>query len=120
MKKSWLVLALTAVITPAHGAVPSISNSNHHISNHIHGHVLTAPAANHIVGTGKVVSVDAVKQTIKIKHDPIKSLNWPMMTMSFAVEQDVNLTDIKTGDSVTFTMKPDPTKGYIVSSLAKN
>ena len=35
--------------------------------------------------TGVVKSVDRAKSTVTLAHDPVKSLNWPAMTMPFTV-----------------------------------
>jgi Cu(I)/Ag(I) efflux system protein CusF len=120
MKKIVLILALMSAITPANGEDISLTNKHHHALNHPDSNKIVEPVNGHILGTGKVVSVNAAKQTIKIKHDPIKALNWPVMTMSFTVERGLKLTDIKAGDSVTFTLKPDNKEGYIIATLSKN
>lgn len=36
--------------------------------------------------TGVVKEVDPAKGTVTLAHEPVKSLNWPAMTMSFAVK----------------------------------
>lgn len=36
--------------------------------------------------TGIVKAVDPAKGTVTLAHEPVKSLNWPAMTMSFAVK----------------------------------
>ncbi len=76
-------------------------------------------AANDIKATGKIVSVDAKKHTIKIKHDPIKSLGWPVMTMMFTANNSVDLSGYKEGDSVSFALKPTGKNDYIISSIKK-
>ena len=40
-------------------------------------------AAEPIVGTGKVVEIDAKAGTIKLDHGPIAALDWPAMSMTF-------------------------------------
>lgn len=80
-----------------------------------------APAAGGgVAATGKVISVDADKHIIKIKHDPIKALNWPVMTMLFTADSSVDLSEIKDGDSVSFTLKPAGKDDYTVSNIKKN
>lgn len=73
-----------------------------------------------VAATGKVVSVDAGKHNIKIKHDPIKALNWPVMTMLFTAESGVDLSSYKEGDAVSFTLKPAGKDDYTISSMKKN
>jgi len=79
-----------------------------------------AEAAGGVAATGKVVSADAAKNTIKIKHDPIKSLGWPVMTMTFTADNGVNLSTYKEGDAVSFTLKPAGKDDYTISTIKKN
>lgn len=68
-------------------------------------------------GTGKVVAVDRAKLSIKLAHEPIKSLGWPGMTMDFRVAKASLLDGIKVGDTVRFELrqsKPDDLAWVIV------
>lgn len=69
--------------------------------------------------TGKVNSVDAAKHTINVTHDPIKALGWPKMKMEFSVDESVDLSGFKAGDSVSFTLKPGAEDDYKVIQLKK-
>ena len=60
------------------------------------------------------------KNTIKIKHDPIKSLNWPVMTMLFTADSGADLSGYQEGDTVSFTLKPAGKDDYTVSNIKKN
>lgn len=71
-------------------------------------------------GTAKVNAVDAAKHTINVTHDPIKSLGWPKMKMEFSVDSSIDLTTFKTGDAVSFTLKPQGEDDYIVVKLQKH
>ena len=51
--------------------------------------------------TGVVKSVDRVKRTITIAHDPIAAKKWPAMTMTLKVNKSV-LGQVKTGQRVKF------------------
>lgn len=79
-----------------------------------------APASGGVAATGKVINADAAKHTIKIKHDPIKSLGWPVMTMTFTAENGVDLSSYKEGDDVSFTLKPAGKDDYTISTIKKN
>lgn len=70
-------------------------------------------------GTGKVISVDAEKHIIKLKHDPIKALNWPVMTMLFTTDSNVDLSGYQPGDSVSFTLKPEGKDDYVITNMRK-
>lgn len=76
-------------------------------------------AGGAIAATGKVISVDAEKHTVKLKHDPIKALGWPVMTMLFTAESGVDLSGVKEGDAVSFTLKPQGKDDYVLSGLKK-
>jgi plastocyanin/Cu/Ag efflux protein CusF len=76
-------------------------------------------AGGDVQATGQVVSVDAGKNSVKIKHDPIKALNWPVMTMLFTTDSSVDLSSVKAGDAVTFTLKPQGKDDYVINSLKK-
>ena len=60
-------------------------------------------AAKH-AGRGKVISVDIQAGTVKLKHDPIKSLKWPTMTMDFKAHDPAMLKDLKPGAEVDFEL----------------
>ena len=78
------------------------------------------PAAGQAQGTGKVVSVDAASSTIKLEHDPIKSLGWPKMKMLFTADKSVDLSGYKQGDPVSFTLKPVGGDDYAIIELKKS
>lgn len=71
-------------------------------------------------GTAKVNAVDASKHAINVTHDPIKSLGWPKMKMEFSVDPSIDLSGIKAGDSISFTLKPQGEDDYTVVKLQKN
>ena len=80
-----------------------------------------SPAAGgSIAATGHVVSVDADKHVIKLKHDQIKALGWPTMTMNFTADSGVDLSSVKEGDAVSFTLKPQGKDDYTISGIKKN
>jgi len=83
------------------------------------GETATAAGSTMPEGTGKVVTVDAEKHSIKLTHDPIKALNWPKMTMLFTVDSSVDLSGFKPGDPIAFTLKPVGKDDYTVIKLKK-
>ncbi len=69
-------------------------------------------------GSGKVNKVDPGKRTINLSHGPMPAINWPAMTMDFAVAPDVDLSSVKAGQQVEFTLVPKPgSKDYQVSRI---
>ena len=79
-----------------------------------------AAASNDAQATGKVNSVDMDKRTINVTHDPIKALGWPKMKMEFSVDKSVDLSGVKPGDAVSFTLKAGANDDYTVNSIKKN
>lgn len=70
--------------------------------------------------TGKVNKVDAAGHIINLTHGPIASLNWPGMTMDFMVDSAIDLTAVKSGDTVTFTVVKGGKGFYVIDSLKRN
>ena len=75
--------------------------------------------AKAVQATGKINSVDLAKQSINVTHEPIKALGWPKMKMEFSVANNVDLSNIKTGDLVNFSIKPKGDDDYIVVNITK-
>lgn len=78
-----------------------------------------AAPADSPTGTGKIVSIDVEKHTVKMTHDPIPSLNWPKMTMLFTADSGLDLSGFKEGDAVTFTLKPKGNYDYLLTGMKK-
>ena len=52
--------------------------------------------------TGVVKSVDAKKGSATLTHEPVPTLKWPAMTMSFAVKEKTLLDKLQPGKKVEF------------------
>jgi Cu/Ag efflux protein CusF/plastocyanin len=74
-------------------------------------------ASSSIIGQGKVVRVEPSKRSINLSHGPIPAINWPAMTMDFVVGPTVDLSTIKPGQDVEFTLEPAPGNQYVISSM---
>lgn len=61
-----------------------------------------ASASRQWQGQGVIRAVDA--RSLVIQHEAIPALKWPAMTMPFAVSPEVDLSSVKPGDGVTFTL----------------
>lgn len=69
--------------------------------------------------TGKVNKVDAAKHVVNLTHGPIPALGWPAMTMDFGVAPAIDLSTLKVGDTVSFTV--GKANGvYLIDTLTKN
>lgn len=69
-------------------------------------------------GSGVVKSVDAPKRSVVIAHGPIASLQWPGMTMPFAVAPGVDLAPAKPGAKVAFTVEKQADGSFAIVRLA--
>ncbi|WP_288907814.1 copper-binding protein [uncultured Desulfovibrio sp.] len=98
----------------AHGAAPAVDMTQ---SGPMAGMSHDAPAADAgqvYTAQGTLVSVDATMPRAVIKHAPVTALNWPAMTMGFAVEDAALLDGLKPGDAVRFDFRMEGTKAVIV------
>ena len=53
-------------------------------------------------GVGVVKKVDTAKSAVTLDHEPIKSMNWSAMTMSFSVKDKTLLDKLQAGKKVEF------------------
>ena len=72
-----------------------------------------------LTATGTIMSVDSRTRSINLRHAPIPAINWPAMTMDFAVGPEVDLSSLKSGQDVEFTMERQPSGGeaYTITSV---
>lgn len=67
-------------------------------------------------GTGTVTAVNTSARKITLDHGPLSAINWPAMKMEFPVGPSVDLSRVKTGDKVTFTLSGS-NDSYTVQSI---
>lgn len=65
---------------------------------------------------GVVKSVDGQKGTITINHEPVPSMNWSAMTMTFDTRDEKLLHGVKAGQKVHFEFVQQGSK-YVVTSV---
>jgi len=68
-------------------------------------------------GTGTVNSVDSAQHKVNLSHNPIPDNGWPAMTMEFPVAPSVDLTAIKPGTRVNFTIEQQPGGMYEIRAI---
>lgn len=74
----------------------------------------SAQAKHMAIGT--VEKVDAEAGTVTLAHEPVKSLNWPAMTMDFKVRDTMLLDKFAGGKKVEFEfMQVD--KDYVITGV---
>jgi Cu(I)/Ag(I) efflux system protein CusF len=67
-------------------------------------------------GIGVVKSINAADGTVTLAHEPIKSLNWPAMTMAFKVKDKKLIDSVAPGSKVEFTLVQSG-KDYVITSI---
>jgi len=67
-------------------------------------------------GVGEVKDVNTADGVVTLVHEPIKSLNWPAMTMGFKVKDKSLMDKIKPGDKVEFTLV-QVGKEYLITGM---
>ncbi len=68
------------------------------------------------MATGVVKKVDTQVGLVTLAHEPVKSLNWPAMTMGFQVKDKMLLDKLGVGKKVDFTFVQG-SKGYVVTAV---
>lgn len=74
----------------------------------------TAPATHK--GIGIVKNINAADGIVTLAHEPIKSLNWPAMTMGFKVKDKKLIDNVAPGSKVEFTLVQSG-KDYVITSI---
>ena len=68
-------------------------------------------------GTGTVNSVDSAQHKVNLSHNPIPEIGWPAMTKEFPVAPAIDLTTIKPGTRVNFTIEQQPGGMYVIRAI---
>jgi Cu/Ag efflux protein CusF len=77
----------------------------------------SAQTATAATGTGTVTALNAARRRVTFDHGPMPDIKWPAMKMEFPVAPAVDLSKVKTGDKVRFTLSGSNDK-YTVQSIA--
>jgi Cu(I)/Ag(I) efflux system protein CusF len=72
-------------------------------------------AATH-KATGVVKSVDAKNSTVTFAHEPVASMKWPAMTMTFRAHDPKLVQGLTTGQKVNFEFTQRG-KDYVLTSI---
>ena len=96
-------------------------------ATHVGDHAASSPPGdmrmahaghNDAHGTGTVNSVDAAQHKVNLSHQPIPEIGWPAMTMEFPVAPAVDLSAIKPGSRVNFTIEKGQSGMYEIKAIA--
>lgn len=74
----------------------------------------TKAIAHHATGTVK--AVDPTKGTVTLVHGPVKSLNWPAMTMTFSVKDKTLFNKLAVDKKVTIDFAKQDAN-YVVTAV---
>lgn len=120
MKTPTLMIALgllagcTAPTDDQSAAMPAAADSQTPAATAETPAATAAASATTASATGVVESVDPAARTVTIAHDPVATLQWPAMTMTFQAP-DVDLGAIEQGDRVAFEFTSSGMDGTITS-----
>ena len=67
--------------------------------------------------TGTITAINAADHKVTFNHGPISEIKWPAMKMEFPVVSSVDLSKVKVGDKVRFTLS-DSGNAYTVQSIS--
>jgi Cu/Ag efflux protein CusF len=70
-----------------------------------------------ISARGTINSIDSSRRVLNINHEPVKALNSQAMTMDFGVAPNVDLSSLRVGSKIAFTMKRRDDDLYIIESI---
>lgn len=112
-KQSVLVVALWVAIVLISGS-PAMASEDHR--EHDDGG--DAHARMGIQAEGVLHVINQKKQKVNISHGPISALGWPPMRMDFAVKKGVDLTSLKVGQKVKFSLMKSGEYDYIVTKIS--
>ncbi|MEX0958921.1 MAG: copper-binding protein [Burkholderiales bacterium] len=82
-------------------------------------HAVQAAGDTH-TGKGLVKWVDAAAGEIDLRHEPMPSLKWPAMTMTFKAHDPALLEGLKQGDQVEFDLVKMGNEFHITRIVRRN
>jgi len=68
-------------------------------------------------GTATITAVNAARRKVTLDHGPIDEIKWPAMKMEFPTAPSVELSKVKVGDKVHFTLSGSGSS-YTVQSIS--
>jgi Cu(I)/Ag(I) efflux system protein CusF len=111
MKQS-IALSLVLALSVALPAVSHAQSSGMKDTDMSKKPVAGTPAAHK--ATGVVKKVDPKAGSVTLAHDPVKSLNWPAMTMGFQVKDKMLLDKLAVGKKIEFEFVQQG-KDYVIT-----
>ena len=68
-------------------------------------------------GAGTITAVNVTGRKVTLDHGPIAAIKWPAMKMEFPAAASVDLSKVKVGDKVRFTLSGSG-KSYTVQAIS--
>lgn len=96
--------ALALLITVAPGALSSVHAQGMNMPGMEKKEAPKGGVAKTASGTGTVTALNAAGRKVTLEHGPMPELNWPAMKMEFGVAGGVDLSKVKAGDKVRFSV----------------
>lgn len=66
---------------------------------------------------GTINSVDVNRRKISLSHEPIPDINWPPMLMEFEANPTVDLSQLRPGTRVHFSLTRDKNGTWIIDEI---
>ncbi len=107
---------VSALIAATALASPAIAQQSAH-PGHTTQQTDTTRAQHMFDATGTVVGVDTTNRKVGLNHGPVEALGWPSMKMAFSVLETVDISSLKPGDQVQFTLHKTDTGPYPIAEL---
>ncbi len=114
MKKAALPSLVLALLAPAMAAMAQPKMDDMKSMDMTKKPAATASVVHKAMGTVK--KMDAKGGVVTLAHEPIKSLNWPAMTMGFKVKDKMLMDKLTDGKKVEFEFTQDD-KDYVVTGV---
>jgi Cu/Ag efflux protein CusF len=114
MRKTLTILATAAAV-----AIAPLPAFAHHNTSHSmamrSAREQAAPCAAH-EAAGVVTAING--NAVTLRHEPIQSLNWPAMTMTFEVQSSALVEGLAVGDHVAFRLQGSGS-AYVIDQITK-
>ena len=114
MKKAALPSLVLALVLPAATAMAQSKMDDMKGMDMAKKPAAGAPTAHKAMGTVK--KVDAKTGVVTLAHEPVKTMNWPAMTMGFKVKDKLLLDKLRAGKKVRFEFMQE-NKDYVITGV---
>lgn len=104
-------LLLSALSSHAVLAESNMAGMDHQQMNH--QDMMTGTYPVH----GVITAIDASQLQVTLKHDAVKALNWPAMTMPFRIENESLLNNLKVGQTINAQFKTEEGQSPVIVSI---